>query len=290
MYQNLSGSLGGVYTLTPRLNLRANASRGFRAPTVPELSSNGVHAGTFRYEIGNQQAVPEVAHQLDAGFNYESPDWYADVSVFQNSIRHYTYSARVQNAAGTDSLAAGEVPVFRYTQGNARLQGLEGTLTYNPRNARWFSLTQGYSMVVGRNLSETRQAARYLPLMPANRWLTQLKLTRDRFRQHLRNLYFTTDVEIYQRQNRFMAAYGTETATPGYVLVNVGAGGDLVNARRQTWASVYVSVNNLFDAVYQSHQSRLKYLDVNPDSGRRGVFNMGRNVSLKLVVPFGGAL
>ena len=290
LYQNLSGSLGGVYAVGGGLRLRANASRGFRAPAVPELASNGVHAGTFRYEIGNQQAVPEVAHQFDVGFNYENADWYADVSLFQNHIRHYTYSARVQNAAGADSLAAGDVPVFRYRQGNARLQGLEGTLTFNPKSYRWFSLTQGYSLVVGRNLTETRPDARYLPLMPATRWLTQLKLTRDRYRQHLRNLYVSADVEVHQRQHRFMAAYGTETATPAYTLVHVGAGGELVNARRQAWAMLYLSVNNLFDVVYQSHQSRLKYLDVNAATGRRGVFNMGRNVSLKLVVPFGGAL
>jgi iron complex outermembrane recepter protein len=35
---------------------------------------------------------------------------------------------------------------------------------------------------------------------------------------------------------------------------------------------------------YQSHLSRLKYAPENIATGRTGVFNMGRNVSLKLII------
>jgi iron complex outermembrane receptor protein len=253
---------------------------------VPELSSNGVHAGTFRYEIGKLDAVPEVAYQGDLGLTYESQNWYVDLSLFQNNIQNYVYSERVQNRAGTDSLFQGNVPVFRYAQGNARLQGLEGMITYNPASARWLSLTQTYSSVFGRNLSATTNDAQFLPFMPAPRWATQLRFTRDRFKNRLRNLYAMLDVEVTQRQDRFLAAFNTETATPGYTLVNIGAGGDVTGNRKQTLFSVYFSTTNLFDVVYQAHQSRLKYLDANRVTGRIGVFNPGRNVSLKVVVPF----
>jgi iron complex outermembrane recepter protein len=286
-FQNVSASLGAVYSLTERLNIRANASRGFRAPTVPELSSNGVHAGTFRYEIGKADAQPEVAYQGDVGLTYENTDWYVDLSLFQNSISNYVFSERVQNRAGADSLFQGEIPVFRYAQGDARLQGLEGTVTYNPARARWFALTQTYSAVFGRNLSATAEGATYLPFMPAPRWVTQLRLTRDRFGNRLRNAYATLDVEVTQRQDRFLAAYNTETATPGYTLVHLGAGADITTNSKRTLFSVYLAATNLFDIIYQAHQSRLKYLDPNPATGRMGVFNMGRNVSLKVVIPFG---
>lgn len=46
-------------------------------------------------------------------------------------------------------------------------------------------------------------------------------------------------------------------------------------------------VDNLTDVCYQDHLSRLKYADLNVASGRRGVFNMGRNFVLKLAVPIG---
>ncbi len=285
-YQNVSASLGGVYNLTDKLAVRINGSRGFRAPTVPELSSNGIHAGTFRYEIGKLNAVPEVAYQGDLGLTYEDKNWYVDVSVFQNSIKNYTYSERVQGANGQDTLYNGNVPIYRYAQGNARLRGAEGTVTFNPQGARWFSITQSYSAVFGDNLSAQEDNAKYLPFMPAPRWISQVKLTRDRYKDFLRNLYLTIDLEVTQKQNRFLAAYGTETATPGYQLVNIGLGTDIVTKNKRTLASFYFSANNVFDVAYQSHQSRLKYLEVNQRTGRVGVFNMGRNLSFKLVIPF----
>jgi len=48
---------------------------------------------------------------------------------------------------------------------------------------------------------------------------------------------------------------------------------------------LYISVNNINDTAYQSHLSRLKYGPVNFKTGRSGVYNMGRNISFKLVIP-----
>jgi iron complex outermembrane receptor protein len=42
---------------------------------------------------------------------------------------------------------------------------------------------------------------------------------------------------------------------------------------------------NIADVAYQNHLNRLKYGPVNEASGRMGVFNMGRNYSLKINVP-----
>ena len=47
--------------------------------------------------------------------------------------------------------------------------------------------------------------------------------------------------------------------------------------------SIYLSVENLADCAYQSHLSRLKYATQNPLTGRNGVYNMGRNISLKVI-------
>ena len=49
--------------------------------------------------------------------------------------------------------------------------------------------------------------------------------------------------------------------------------------------SLYLSGEHLTNRAYQNHLSRLKYLDVNQVTGRRGVYNMGRNFSIKIVVP-----
>ena len=59
-----------------------------------------------------------------------------------------------------------------------------------------------------------------------------------------------------------------------------------------TSVSIYISdlmeiqplnAENLADVAYQSHLSRLKYAPQNPLTGRNGVYNMGRNINLKLI-------
>jgi iron complex outermembrane receptor protein len=85
-------------------------------------------------------------------------------------------------------------------------------------------------------------------------------------------------------QNHYYAAFGTETSTPGYTRFNMGAGIDFKSPKR-TICSLYISAQNLTNVAYQSHLSRLKYVGYNYATGRAGIFNMGRNVSFKLVIP-----
>ena len=46
-----------------------------------------------------------------------------------------------------------------------------------------------------------------------------------------------------------------------------------------------ITADNLLNKAYQNHLSRLKYADINEVTGRRGVYNMGRNITFKIVVP-----
>jgi iron complex outermembrane receptor protein len=50
----------------------------------------------------------------------------------------------------------------------------------------------------------------------------------------------------------------------------------------------HVSVNNLFNKAYQSNLSRLKYFENYKQSpnGYSGIYNMGRNISFKVILPF----
>jgi iron complex outermembrane receptor protein len=57
----------------------------------------------------------------------------------------------------------------------------------------------------------------------------------------------------------------------------------MIHSRRV--ASLFLEASNLTDKVYQDHLSRLKYTAVNNVTGRAGIFNMGRNFTIKLVIP-----
>lgn len=286
-YSNPTASVGASFLVTPKLTMKANVARGFRAPTTPELSANGEHAGTFRYEIGNPGLRPETSLQTDFGIVYETADISITANLFRNAIDNFTYSEKLLNRAGGDFIVDPSRPIltYRYVQGNAVLFGAEGQVIYNPVRAKWLNLSATYSLVRSRNNSAQGDSAKYLPFLPPPRVIVQAKVTRANLGSWFQNGYAQTEIEHNQAQNQALLAFGTETRTPAFTLWNIGAGADVTGSNGRTLFSVYLSVNNLLDRAYQSHQNRLKYFGSNPLTGRQGVFNMGRNASLKVVVP-----
>ena len=285
-FNNYSGSLGAAYNVSDRLTVKANISRGFRAPNIAELGSNGVHEGTIRYEVGNPNLKAETSLQLDAGVSYTSDHVRFSVDAFENSIDGYIFSRRVLNGRGTDSLVSTnpDIGLFQYVQGKSRLLGGEATLDFHPHPLDWLHFENSFSLVRARQL-DVPENQQYLPFIPADRLQSELRGNFRRQGKRLTNVYARFQLEQTFAQNRYFAAFDTETATPAYTLFNAGAGTDVADSKGHTIFSVFVTTNNLFDVAYQSHLSRLKYEDINYTTGRRGVFNMGRTVSVKVVVP-----
>ena len=60
---------------------------------------------------------------------------------------------------------------------------------------------------------------------------------------------------------------------------------DITTKKGQTLFSISCSAINMGDVAYQNHLSRLKYAAQNMATGRTGVYNMGRNFSIKLNIP-----
>jgi len=52
-FESINASFGFKTEITDKITTRINIATGFRAPNLSELSSNGVHEGSNRYEIGN---------------------------------------------------------------------------------------------------------------------------------------------------------------------------------------------------------------------------------------------
>ena len=111
-----------------------------------------------------------------------------------------------------------------------------------------------------------------------NRGQAQQELSR------LRDQVAKLEMDNVGTQNRVFTAYDTETATQGYTLFNFAVGTDFVQ-KGKTIFSLHIALNNFTDVAYQNHLSRIKYAGENLVTGRTGVFNMGRNLSVKLNVP-----
>jgi iron complex outermembrane receptor protein len=279
-FGGVTGSLGVSYRITDNLNMKFNLSRGFRAPNIGELASNGVHDGTVRYEIGDPALKPENSLQVDYQIGYSSPVISAEIDLFANRINNYIFSRKLNGFAGGDSITEG-YQTYKFVSGNARIWGGEASLDIHPFDRLHFENSFSYVNSVQLNQPDS---TKYLPFTPAPKWKSDLRLDLFRHGNVLRNAYLNIGIEHYFTQNHYYAAYGTETATPGYTLLYAGFGTDLMHKGKRL-CTLIVNGTNLTDVAYQSHLSRLKYEPENYATGRAGVYNMGRNFSIKLLVP-----
>ncbi len=173
---------------------------------------------------------------------------------------------------------------FKFDQQKANLYGLEASIDIHPHPLDWLHVQNVFSLVAGQ-LKEAISNSKYLPFIPAPRLLSECRVDFKKFKKAIRNFYVKLELDNTFAQNNIFSAYNTETATRGYTLLNAGLGADFVSKNGNTIFSINLVGSNLGDISYQNHLSRLKYASENLATGRMGVFNMGRNFSIKLNFP-----
>jgi iron complex outermembrane recepter protein len=284
-YSGTSGSLGLSYQLDKNNTLKLNLSRGFRVPNISELASNGRHEGTLRYEIGTPSLKSEISHQIDLAYFYKSDHLSFEFTPFANGISNFIYTSKLTNAIGQDSIIdrVDPAPVFQFRQGKALLLGGELYVDFHPHPLDWLHLENSFSYVQATQ-SDQSDSTKYLPNIPAPKYRAELKADFKKIGNSCSNAYFKLGVDYFFAQNKIYSAYTTETTTPAYALLGMGIGGNIKAFNKKDFISLFISANNLTDVAYQSHLSRLKYAPQNPLTGRNGVYNMGRNISLKLIL------
>ncbi len=286
-FSNVSASIGISYEPADFLTIKANIARGFRAPNMAELGSNGAHEGTNRYEYGDKDLRSETSLQFDGGFRVDYEHFGLGVDVFYNKINDFIFYRKLESVSGGDSLInvnGDDLTAFRFAQFDAALSGLELNLDIHPHPLDWLHFENSVSFVRGR-FKERVGGTDNLPLIPAPKLSSELKADFKKAGKGFRNFYFKVEMNKFFEQNKPFFAFNTETQTPGYTLLNSGIGTDIVNKKERTIFSVHFAGLNLTNTTYQNHLSRLKYTDVNLATGRMGVFNPGRNFSLKVNIP-----
>ena len=285
VFNGYSGSLGATYQFSDKVYSKFNLSRGFRMPNIGELGANGEHEGVGRYEIGNSNLKPENSLQTDLAFGIDITHLSIELDVFNNSINNFIYLSKLSSKAGTDSIVdfANPISTFEFKQGDAVLNGGELRIDIHPHPLDWlhFENSISYVQATQKNVSDS---TKYLPFTPPTKITSELKADAKRIGKSLRNVFVKVEVENFMAQKNIFSAFGTETATASYTIINSGFGGDVTHKGKVLF-SLFVSVNNIADVAYQSHLSRLKYAPANYATGRIGVYNMGRNGSFKIRIP-----
>ena len=288
-FANVSGSAGLSYLATNNVTLKLNVARGFRAPSLAELGSNGAHEGTNRYEVGNNNLKSETSFQTDAGVEVNTQHITFGVSGYYNHISNFIFYEKQLNRAGGDSIltepaTGNQFYVFKFNQRTANLYGVEANIDIHPHPLDWLHFENVFSYTRAQ-FAQAIDGTKNVPLIPAARLLSDLRGNFLPKGKPLRNLYISFESDYTAHQPYAFTGFNTETATPDYLLINAYAGADFTNRKGKMLFSIHLSAMNLTDVAYQNHLSRLKYLDVNNVTGRQGVFNMGRNFGVKLNVP-----
>lgn len=269
VFSAVSGSAGFTYELSKRWNAKANVGRGFRSPNISELSSNGVHEGTFRYEIGNTALKPETSLQFDAGLSYDAAMISSELDIFYNLIDNFIYYRNFNNEIR--DIDGTSYPVYRYIQGTSALKGFEFTLDLHPFDALHFE--NSASWVDGDNLDINKP----LPYIPAFHFRNEITFSPETGKQScFKESYITIGIDNYLKQDNIDEF---ETLTKGYSLFYAGLGTNIILFKQQV--RFYVLGENLLDKAYVSHLNRLK---------QYGIHNQGRNFTFGLTVKLSGKL
>jgi iron complex outermembrane receptor protein len=254
-YNSFNASLGYKTDLATDLTFRLNVATGFRAPNLAELSSNGVHEGTFRYEIGNPNLKTEQNLQTDLDLEYKASHFEFSVSGFYNHINDYIYSS--PTGAEID-----EFNVYNYIQNNANLYGGEVALHIHPHPLDWLHFETSFATVTGK-----LQSGGYLPQIPANNWNNTIK-TDFVIGKWLEEGFATLNVSSTFSQNNVS---GYDIPSDDYTLLNIGFGGKVKLGK--TAFDINLNGNNLLNKTYIPHLSRLK-TDGIPNIGINGVLGI----------------
>ena len=287
-FSGASGSLGLSYRFSNHFTGKANIGRGYRAPNISEISANGIHPGTNSFQKGNLNFKPEFNWQEDIGLSFNSQHVTIDASVFDNTIQNYIYNQKVSSSINQNTV----IDTFQFQAARANLYGGELSVDIHPHPLDWLHFENSLSIVYGNNKGVNGQgklsdSAKYLPFIPPLHTYSELRANIKKVSKSIKNAFIKIQLEYYAPQNRAYLEFNTETPTPGYQLFNAGFGADITNHKGQTLFTVTALGDNLFDVAYQSHLNRLKYFEPYPNDprGHHGIYNMGRNFSLKVNVP-----
>lgn len=258
-FSSITAALGAKFDLGEQWVARLNLAKGFRAPNLAELTSNGIHEGTNRYEIGNAGLTEEQNLQADVSIAFRNEHFEFFGNGFYNMISEYIFITPTSDFIDGNQ-------VFNYFQTDANLYGGEVGLHIHPHPLDWLHIESTFETVTG----ELKDGGS-LPLIPANTLTNTLRMEFREGKLLKAPQFFVTYQNTFDQND----VSNFETTTDGYNLLSLGASTTFNLSKIDL--DLGVNVTNLTDEVYTNHLSRLKV---------DGIPNMGRNVNVNLSASF----
>lgn len=258
-FWNVSGALGlNKSWKADSRRFKVNLGKSFRIPYLNETSSNGMHHGTFRHEMGTPNLTSEHGYQLDVSVEANERKWNANLSGFFNVFDNYIYLS----PSGKFSVLPEAGQVYTYAQHDAVYTGFEADVIMMV--SKRLRLSHNWEYVWNMNL----EIGLPLPFTPPLSSQTEIRWSFD-INDRIDKGYLKAHYTFASAQNRVNR---NELRTPGYHLVNLGLGFRW-KLRRNFIPKFSFAVVNLLNTPYLNHLSRYRILSI-PEQGRNFTFSV----------------
>lgn len=253
-FQSFAGQFGVIHKWNTTTFLSYNLGSAWRAPSVNELFSLGVHHGTASYERGNVNLQSERSLNNTLSFSHQSEKLKMQINLYSNFIKNFIY---LQPDTVPVLTIRGAFPAFNYAQTNARLQGVDVFLDWNFYEKMHIETKGAY--LKADNLRDKTP----LILMPANRIALNLKydLIKNKLdnAKHIRieklDLSFG-GTHVFE-QKRVPPNQDYVAPPEAYTLLNM-AFSTSIAIKKQVF-DVFFQVNNLTNVAYRDYLNRFRY-------------------------------
>ena len=268
-FHSSSLSSGMFYKLNDHIS-RISYSEAYRAPHFSELFSNGVHHGTNRYEIGDENLSIEKSKQIDIKYQWSNDHFGVIVNPFLQNINNFI-SVVPTDSIYTEEDVNGNIitsyTVYNYIQyDNVTISGIEMNLHYHPHILHNLHFEQSLSLLKTQNNDDENG----LSMTPANGINTKSSYEFDHSLMSIKKISLS---HMYKFKQSSFSEY--EEMTSSYSIINLGFGGQLNNK-----FNYFFMITNLLNKKYTPHTSRLRGV------GENGVPNPGRSFGLNLNYEF----
>lgn len=255
-YNDVSWGAGLLFKPNNTLLMKLNLAKSFRMPGASELGSNGIHHGSFRYELGDTTLTSEYAFQLDFEIEFRKGKWFAAFSPFLGYFPNFIYlnptgSYLMPDGSEIEEADAGQV--YRYVQSEAYRYGAEIQLGYQLN--RLFNLDAQAEYVF------TTDGVYPIPFTPP----MQLVLGVDHdLPVYWKKLHFTRlRLEMIAIAKQGQVARN-ELITPGYQVFNLSFSTKVIT--RHFPLGIDFQWQNMLNTKYFNHLSFYRHLQL-PEAG-----------------------
>ncbi len=243
-YHDYSLAVGAVFSPKDGHEWRGSIGRAYRLPSANELTSNGVHHGAFRHELGDSTLVGEQGWQADLSYSLRKKRVDMSISPFFSYYPHFISL----HPTGQWSMLPDAGQIYQYVDAPATFFGGEARVKVKLVRDLHYEFSGEYVHTYDHD-SHTAT-----PFSPPATMRNTISWERKRWQAYAECQSVATQTRVCHN----------EDDTPGYNLLNVG--GKVEFPVSPGKISLHVNARNILNTYHLNHLNFYRKIDL-PEAG-----------------------